>query len=130
MGCALFESIHLYVIKGVYIKKYYGFYEVCGLISGGIKIKKFILGLIIGLVFSAGFYFMRVADTKLHVDVGRMLDQDIIYLADGTRMKCWVAHEGERDILVETKEGTFTLPRSVCLRIEKNVFLKFVRNAI
>ncbi len=86
--------------------------------------------MITGLFLSVGLYFLHTADTKFRVDTGRMLDQDIIYLKDGTRMKCWVGYEGKDEILVETQEGTFTLPRSVCLHIEKDVFLKFVRKVI
>jgi hypothetical protein len=86
--------------------------------------------IIVGLSLSAGFYFMRSADIKLRVDIGRMLDQDIVYLKDGSRIKCWVGNEGADEVFVETKEGSFTLPRSAYVRIEKDVFLKFVRNAI
>jgi hypothetical protein len=84
----------------------------------------------VGVFLSAGLYFMRSSDIKLRVDIGRILDQDIVYLIDGSRIKCWVENEGVDEIAVETKEGAFTLPRSLCARIEKDVFLKFIHNAI
>ena len=89
--------------------------------------KKFILGFVAGVFLCAGFYFMRSSDVKLRVEVGRLLDQDVVYMTDGSRMLCWVAREGRDEISVETREGFFTLPRSVCARIEKDVFLKFIR---
>jgi len=94
------------------------------------KIKKFILGLVIGVFLSFGLYFMRSSDTRLHVDVGRFLDQDIVYLKDGGLIRGWVVDEGGNEILIETGKGTFTLPRSICRRVEKKVFLRFVRKAI
>ncbi len=95
-----------------------------------IKIRKFILGFIVGLFFSFSLYFIRFADMKLRVGVGRVLDQDIVYLKDGSFLRGWVVQEEGDEILVETGKGNFTLPRARCKSIEKDVFLKFVRKAI
>ena len=84
----------------------------------------------VGLILSAGLYLLRSSDTKLLIDVGRLLDQDIVYLKDGSLVRGWVLDEGSDEILIETGKGTFTLPRSICKRIEKDVFLRFVRKAI
>ncbi|KPK97908.1 MAG: hypothetical protein AMJ95_06895 [Omnitrophica WOR_2 bacterium SM23_72] len=95
-----------------------------------IQIKKFILGFIVGLFLSFSIYFIRSTDMKLRVDVGRLLDQDIVYLIDGSFVRGWVVREGKDEILVETEKGNFTLPRARCKSIEKDVFLRFVRKAI
>ncbi|MFC1675303.1 hypothetical protein ACFL1K_05415 [Candidatus Omnitrophota bacterium] len=95
-----------------------------------IKITKFILGVVVGLVLFFGFYFMFSSNTKLHIDAGRLLDQDAVYLEDGSIVKGWIVNEGGYDILIETGGATFTLPLSKCVRIEKDVFLKFVRKVI
>ena len=95
-----------------------------------VKIKKFILGFARGLFLSFCIYFVRFADTKLRVDVGRLLDQDIIYMNDGTIVRGWVVKEIGNEILIETGKGNFTLPYSRFKSIEKDVFLRFVRKAI
>jgi len=84
----------------------------------------------VGLFLSFGLYFIHFADVKLRVDLGRLLDQDIIYLKDGSLLRGWVVREGRDEILVETERGNFTLPRARCKSIEKDVFLRFVRKAI
>ena len=98
--------------------------------GGVVKIKKFILGFGVGLALSFCIYFVRFADVKLHIDVGRLLDQDIVYMKDGTLLRGWVVKEGAHEILIETEKGNFPLPRSRFKAIEKDVFLKFVRKAI
>jgi hypothetical protein len=84
----------------------------------------------VGLFLSVGLYFARSSDAKLYIDAGRLLDQDMVYLKDGSFIRCWIVDEGGVEILVETEKGSFTLSRSVCKRIEKDVFLRFMRHAI
>jgi len=80
--------------------------------------------------YQSNYYIMHFSDTKLHVDAGRFLDMDIIYLKDGGLIKGWIVNERNNEILIETGKGTFTLPRSICKSIEKDVFLRFVRKVI
>jgi hypothetical protein len=94
------------------------------------RIKNFLLGLMIGLCLASGLYFLRSSDTRLRIDIGRILDQDIVYLKDGSLVRGWVVKESESELLIETEKATFTLPASICKNIEKDVFLKFVRKAI
>jgi len=89
--------------------------------------KKFLLGLIVGFFLTLGLYFILATDTRLHVDVGRLLDEDIIYLKDGGFIRGSVIDEGKEELLIETAKGNFTLPRSSCKDIAKNVLLRYVR---
>lgn len=89
--------------------------------------KKFLLGLIIGAFFTAGSYFLFSWDTKLHTDVGKLLDMDTLCLKDGDVIDGWILYEDNENILVETEKGSFTLPRSTCISIKKNTFLQYIR---
>ena len=42
--------------------------------------KTFFLDLLIGLFISVGIYFLPCADPRFRVNVGRLLDEDVIYL--------------------------------------------------
>ena len=91
---------------------------------------KVILGFIIGLLFAAGVYFYSSKDVKLHIDIGRILDQDMVYMKDGSTFNGWILEEGKDDILMQVEKSTFTIPKSSCASIKKNIFMRYLRGMI
>jgi hypothetical protein len=81
----------------------------------------------VGSLISAGLYFYWSSDTKLHVEVGRFLDEDRVYLKNGDSLKCWVVKESPKEIVIETKTGTFTVSRFSCKSIDKDIYLRYIR---
>jgi hypothetical protein len=88
---------------------------------------KLILGFIIGIFFAAGMYFYYSKDTKLRIDIGRMLDQDVVYLKDGNTFNGWILQEGKDDILIQVEKSTFTVPKSSCVYIKKDILMRYLR---
>jgi len=91
---------------------------------------KVILGFIVGIFFAAGVYFYSSKDVKLHIDIGRILDEDVVYMKDGTTFNGWILEEGKDDILMEVQKSTFTIPRSSCASIKRNIFMRYLRGMI
>jgi len=89
--------------------------------------KKFLIGFIVGMTVLAGAYFYLRRDIRLHADVGSFLDQDAFFLADGNVIYGRLLRELDKTVLVETKDGTFTLDRSTVKEIDKNIFLRYLR---
>ena len=89
--------------------------------------KRFLFGFILGVALLAGGYFYLRPDAKLHVDIGYLLDQDTLFLRDGSLMYGRILREDNKNILVETKSGTFVLDRSQCKFIQENTLLRYLR---
>jgi len=92
--------------------------------------KKLILGFILGIFFAAGIYFYSSKDAKLHIDIGRILDEDVVYMKDGNTFNGWILEEGKDDILIQVEKSTFTIPKSSCAIIKKNIFMRYLRGMI
>jgi len=92
--------------------------------------KKFLLGLVLGIFVSAVLCFFLYPDLRSRVQMGRMLDRDTIYLKDGSVLHGWIVEENETQIFVEVGKGYFTLPRSQCHNIRRNTFLRYVRELV
>lgn len=92
--------------------------------------KQFLLGLVAGACLLAGIYFFLTKDQKVRVDIGRLLDLDYIYMKDGSLIKGWLLRRDSQNLLIETAEGSFTLPASACAGVNENVFQQFVAAAI
>jgi len=92
--------------------------------------KRFILGFAVGAFLTAGLYFFFSKDKWLHSTVGRVFDKDVIFMKDGSIVYGRIQKEEDDVIFVETDEGVFTLPRWSCMGIEKNPFLKYLREAM
>lgn len=89
--------------------------------------KKFLLGLVLGVFLTTGAFFLPYTDPHFRIRVGRMLDEDIIYLKNGSIVRGWIIKESPKKILVEFDKGTFSLSISECESIKRNYLLKYVR---
>ncbi|MFH1593146.1 MAG: hypothetical protein ABID09_00440 [Candidatus Omnitrophota bacterium] len=92
--------------------------------------KKFFAGFILGIFFIATLYFFFAPQKELKIYVGRLLDLDTIYLTSGTMLRGWIVKEDDERIWVETDKDSFTIPRSKCKGIQKNVLLRYLRRSI
>ena len=91
---------------------------------------KFIFGVVVGVFVAAGIYFFQKPALPHQYSVGRFLDEDIVYLNSGKIIRCLVVNEDINAILVETKDGSFSLPRSKCALIRKNAPMHYIRMSI
>ncbi|MFH1867796.1 MAG: hypothetical protein ABH843_02380 [Candidatus Omnitrophota bacterium] len=89
--------------------------------------KKFFLGLALGVFLTVCIFFMPYTDPRLRIRIGRILDEDIIYLKNKSIVRGWIVRETPKEILVEVENGTFSLRLSECEGIRKNYLLKYVR---
>lgn len=92
--------------------------------------KKFLLGFIIGMFFAGSLYFFLQPDATVRLKVGRLLDRDTLYLKNGDVILGWIVQEEGDKILVEVEKGTFILNRSECKSIQRNTFLRYLRELI
>ncbi|MBI4707984.1 MAG: hypothetical protein HY761_08680 [Candidatus Omnitrophica bacterium] len=92
--------------------------------------KKFLLGFIVGMFFTGSLYFFLQPDATVRIKMGRLLDRDTLYLKNGDVILGWIVQEEGDKILVEVEKGTFILNRSECKSIQKNTFLRYLRELI
>jgi hypothetical protein len=74
----------------------------------------------------AGIFFFLGPGLGLRVKLGRLLDQDRLYLKTGQVIDGWVIGEDEDRILIEMEGGSFSLPRSQCKKIQRDIFLRYL----
>ena len=89
--------------------------------------KKFFLGFVVGAFLTLSIFFTPYADPRARVRIGRMLDEDILYLKNGSVIRGWIVKESPKEILVEFENGSFALKPSECEEIKRNYLLKYVR---
>lgn len=90
--------------------------------------KKFISGLVLGVVLTvvAGIYFLQPF-SKASIDIGRLLNKDVVVLEKGLFLKGWILHQDDDLILMETVDGSsMTIPVENCRFVKKNVLMKYV----
>lgn len=90
--------------------------------------KKVLLGFIIGIVAAVSAYLFLNPNPMPRINLGRLLDKDTIYLANGQILDGWIADENENTILLEVEKGTVTLSRARCRSIQKNKLLQYIRD--
>jgi len=92
--------------------------------------KRIVLGFILGAFLAATGMFLLYPNPGIRIDIGRMLDEDIVYLKDGTVMRGWVINKTSQNILLEIEGGSLTLPVSKCEVIKENVLLRYTRKLL
>jgi hypothetical protein len=92
--------------------------------------KKFLLGFVIGVFLTVCIYFAPYTDPRFRIEVGRMLDEDIIYLKSGTIVQGRIINETEEEIFIELKEGYFNLSLSQCEKIKRNHLFQYIRELL
>ena len=89
--------------------------------------KKFLVGLVLGLFLASCYYYFYHPDPLFRLKVGRLLDRDTVYLEDGTIVHGWIVKSDENYIWIETESGYFDLPVSRCKIVRKNTLLRYIR---
>ncbi len=89
--------------------------------------KKFLLGFAIGVFVMVVVYFAPYVDPRFRVQLGRILDKDMIYLKDGSIMQGWIIVEDSGEIYIEIKEGYYYLPLNQCEQIKRNYLLQYIK---
>ena len=89
--------------------------------------KKFLLGLVIGVFLTLCVFFTPYADPRLRIRIGRILDEDILFLKNRSIVRGWIVRESPKEILIEFEKGCFSLSPSECKEIKRNYLLKYVR---
>ncbi|MBL7071593.1 MAG: hypothetical protein ISS26_05435 [Candidatus Omnitrophica bacterium] len=89
--------------------------------------KKFLIGFIIGIFFTVIIYFAPYVDPRFRVNLGRVLDKDMIYLKNGSVIQGWIIIEDGEEIYVEIKEEYFSISLSQCEQIKRNYLLQYVK---
>ena len=92
--------------------------------------KKFLAGLIAGTFLSITLYFFINPGNSINIHTGEMLDRDTLFLKDGSIIKGLIRNQDGDDILIESDNGLFTIPRSECHTIHENALLLYVRELI
>lgn len=89
--------------------------------------KKILMGFMLGVFLTVGLYFFKGRNTLLHLNTGFLLDQDALYMEDGSIIYGRVLQEDGGTILVEAEKGYFTLDRKKCKSIQKDFLLRYIR---
>jgi len=89
--------------------------------------KKFFLGFLIGAFLMAVIYFAPYVDPRFSVQLGRILDKDMIQLKDGSVIQGWILAEEAGEIYIEIEEGYFNLSLSQCKSIKKNYLMQYIK---
>lgn len=91
---------------------------------------RFLFGLLLGVVCAyVVLFYQRPPSFLAPITVGRLLDRDTIYVKDGGILQGWIREESEKDLLIETDRGTFRMPREQCLKVERDSWARYVRDA-
>ena len=48
-------------------------------------------------------------------------------LEDGDVINGWILSRNKDEIFIRTKDGTFTIPISVCSEIKENIYMRYLR---
>ncbi len=112
-----------------YIPSYLLFQGLLSIIASeeDLAMKKFLLGFITGAFLLAGLIFFYWPGAILRVNIGRLLDKDIICLNSNESIEGWILSEDPGSVLLETEKGTFTLPSSNIKSIHKNRLSRYIR---
>lgn len=89
--------------------------------------KNFVLGFVAALVVMISAYFLFQGVIPM-AEVGRIMDEDVIYLKSGDIVHGWIIDERPGEIFIETKDGFYTLPKNNCLAVKKNVVGRYLRD--
>jgi len=89
--------------------------------------KKFLLGFALGAFLMVIIYFAPYVDPRFRVQLGRILDKDIIYLKNGQIIQGWIVIEDSREIYIEVEEGHYYIDVSQCKQIKKNYLLQYIK---
>ncbi|MBN3037944.1 MAG: hypothetical protein JW869_00840 [Candidatus Omnitrophica bacterium] len=88
--------------------------------------KKFLLGLIVGIFLASYIYLFLNIGPQFHVTLGHLLDKDTLYLKDGSVLQGWIIKKDSRNIWFAQEKGYFTLPLSQCEIIQENALLQYI----
>ena len=88
--------------------------------------KKFLLGLIIGIFLSSYSYFFVNLGPRFRVEIGHQLDKDALYLKDGSVVEGWIIKKDKRSVWIAQEKGYFSLPLSQCELIRENVLMQYI----
>jgi len=92
--------------------------------------RKIIIGVCL-VIFALGPYFFLRINFKLRQDWLSQLNQDTLYLENGTVVRGWIWDDKDGLVIGETPEGKiFTFNKEEYRVIEKDLFLRYLRELI
>jgi hypothetical protein len=88
--------------------------------------KPFVLGFFMAAALLIALYFFGKPGLLI-THIGCIMDEDAVYLKSGRVIYGRIIDEEPGSIIIEEKNGTYTLPRDNCVSIKKNLIGRYFR---